>query len=60
MLLIVVTRQKSYRARRQARKEKPLLISPNLGALCAFARDTFFPTFFFIPKFQISLAGFLK
>jgi hypothetical protein len=28
--------------RRQARKERPLFISPNLGALCAFARDTFY------------------
>jgi hypothetical protein len=28
--------------RRQARKERILLISPNLGGLCAFARDTFF------------------
>ena len=26
----------------QARKERPLFISPNLRDLCAFARDTFF------------------
>ncbi len=30
-------------AGRQARKEIFLLISPNLGALCGFARDTVFP-----------------
>jgi hypothetical protein len=32
--------KKRYRPRRQARKERPLFISPNLGALCAFAGDT--------------------
>jgi hypothetical protein len=31
--------------RRQARKERPLFISPNLGDLCAFARVKFLPTF---------------
>jgi len=36
--------EKRYLApRRQARKERLLLISPNLGALCAVARDRFFP-----------------
>ena len=42
----------------QARKERPLFISPNLRDLCAFARDTFFPTSSSSPKFQISLASF--
>jgi len=35
--------------RRQARKE---LISPNLGALCAFARDTIFPISSSIQNFK--------
>jgi hypothetical protein len=35
--------------RRQARKERVLFISPNLGALCALARDII-SDLFFIPK----------
>jgi hypothetical protein len=38
--------------RRQARKERFLLISPNLGALCAFARDTIFPISSSIQNFK--------
>jgi hypothetical protein len=48
MLLTMVTKN-VIPPRRQARKERPLFISPNLGDLCAFARDAFFH-FFFIPK----------
>jgi hypothetical protein len=46
--------------RRQARKERLLLIAPNLGALCAFARVTGFSISFVrnpARKFQISLAS---
>jgi hypothetical protein len=38
----------------QARKERTIFISPNLGALCAFARDIGISNL----KIQISLASF--
>jgi NitT/TauT family transport system substrate-binding protein len=45
--------------RRQARKERPILVSPKLGALCAFGRITVFPMCLIRNsgrKIQISLA----
>jgi len=48
------------KAGRQAREERPILISPDLGALCAFARVTVFPMSLIrnsVEKLQICLAS---
>src|SRR6266508_5642011 len=46
-----------FAPRRQARKERPILVSPNLGAFAAL-REIQFSDSFFIPKSQILLARF--